>query len=73
MSSLIQEKLKTLQSAINYEIDQHYVNAKGKKATFSNFIIQNTKALAYELDGRKGEVASSLLKSLINLFYAYPV
>ncbi len=73
MSAAVQEKLKILQSAINYEIDQHYVNAKGKKTTFSNFIIQNTKLLAYELDGRRGEGTSPLLKSLIGLFYAYPV
>ena len=73
MTSLIHDKLKVLQNAINYEIDQHYINAKGKKSTFSNFIIQNTKSLAYELAGRKGEVTSPLLKSLINLFYAYPV
>lgn len=73
MTSAIQEKLKALQSAINYEIDQHYVNAKGKKNTFSNFIIQNTKSLAFELTRRKGEVTSPLLKSLISLFYAYPV
>ncbi len=63
----IHEKLKTLQSAINYEIDQHYVNAKGKKNTFSNFIIQNAKSLSSVLNDK------NQLKSLINLFYAYPV
>lgn len=66
MSQVIHEKLKTIQDAINYEIDQHYVNARGKKTTFSNFIIQNTKTLSYELSDK------SRLKSLINLFYAYP-
>ena len=67
MSSLIQEKLKLLQNAINYEIDQHYVNAKGKKATFSNFIIQNAKSLSSVLNDK------NQLKSLIGLFYAYPI
>src|SRR3989338_1183765 len=67
MSAVIQEKLKILQSAINYEIDQHYINAKGKKNTFSNFIIQNAKTLSYVLSDK------NQLKSLINLFYAYPV
>lgn len=66
MKSKIHEKLKTIQDAINYEIDQHYVNARGKKTTFSNFIIQNTKSLSYELSD-KGQ-----LKSLINLFFSYP-
>src|SRR3989338_2367733 len=67
MSAVIQEKLKILQSAINYEIDQHYINAKGKKNTFSNFIIQNAKTLSSVLNDK------NQLKSLINLFYAYPV
>src|SRR3989338_9522831 len=67
MSAVIQEKLKILQSAINYEIDQHYINAKGKKNTFSNFIIQNAKTLSYVLNDKEQ------LKSLIGLFYAYPV
>ena len=67
MTSTIQEKLKALQSAINYEIDQHYVNAKGKKNTFSNFIIQNAKSLSSVLNDK------NQLKSLIGLFYAYPV
>ena len=67
MTSTIYDKLKTIQDAINYEIDQHYINAKGKKTTFSNFIIQNTKSLSYELDDK------NQLKSLINLFYGYPI
>ena len=67
MASEVHEKLKILQSAINYEIDQHYVNAKGKKSTFSNFIIQNAKSLSSVLNDK------NQLKSLINLFYAYPV
>lgn len=62
----IYEKLKTIQDAINYEIDQHYINAKGKKTTFSNFIIQNTKSISYDIDDKNN------LKSLINLFYGYP-
>jgi len=66
MSNPVHEKLKTIQDAINYEIDQHYINAKGKKTTFSNFIIQNTKSLSFELSDK------SKLKSLINLFYLYP-
>ncbi|MBI3591401.1 MAG: ATP-dependent DNA helicase RecG [Candidatus Melainabacteria bacterium] len=66
MSKVINEKLKTIQDAINYEIDQHYVNAKGKKTTFSNFIIQNTKSLSYEINDK------NQLKQLINLFYGYP-
>lgn len=61
----IHDKLKVIQNAINYEIDQHYVNAKGNKTTFSNFIIQNTKSLSYDLNDK------SQLKSLINLFYSY--
>src|SRR3989338_82676 len=61
----IYEKLKTIQDAINYEIDQHYVNARGKKTTFSNFIVQSTKSLSTELDGKEE------LKSLISLFFAY--
>lgn len=64
-TSSIYEKLKILQDAINYEIDQHYINAKGKKSTFSDFIIKNTKALSFELEDR------TKIKSLINLFYAY--
>lgn len=66
MNHLVHEKLKTIQDAINYEIDQHYVNARGKKTTFSNFIIQNTKTLSYELTDK------DKLKLLINLFYSYP-
>ena len=62
----IYEKLKTLQDAINYEIDQHYVNARGKKTSFSNFVIQSTKSLSFELEEK------DKLKSLINLFYGYP-
>ena len=62
----IPEKLKTIQDAINYEIDQHYINAKGKKTTFSNFVIQNTKLLSYDLNDK------NQLKPLINLFYSYP-
>lgn len=61
----LQSKFKTIQDAINYEIDQHYINAKGKKATFSNFIIENTKLLIKDLDDIYG------LKQLINLFYSY--
>lgn len=69
----IHEKLKIIQDAINYEIDQHYINAKGKKATFSNFIIQNTKLLLYDLNKDiKAYGNTPLLKSLINLFYSYP-
>lgn len=64
--SPIYEKLKVIQDAINYEIDQHYINAKGKKTTFSNFVIQNTKSLSTEVDNKNE------LKSLINLFYSYP-
>ncbi len=67
MISEIQEKLKTLQSAIIYEIDQHYINAKGKQSTFSNFIIQNAKSLSTIVRDKEQ------LKSLIGLFYAYPV
>jgi len=66
MKSTIHEKLKTIQDAINYEIDQHYVNARGKKTTFSNFIIQNTKSLSFELSDK------DKLKSLISLFFSYP-
>lgn len=66
MSKEVHEKLKTIQNAINYEIDHHYVNAIGKKTTFSSFIIQNTKLLSFGL-GDKDK-----LKSLINLFYLYP-
>lgn len=66
MKTHLYEKLKIIQDAINYEIDQHYVNAKGKKTTFSNFIIQNTKALSYEIDDKEK------LKLLINMFYVYP-
>ncbi len=62
----IHEQLKTIQDAINYEIDQHYINARGKKTTFSNFIIQNTKTLSFDIEDK------SQLKSLINLFFAYP-
>ena len=62
----IYEKLKTLQDAINYEIDQHYINARGKKTTFSNFVIQSTKSLSFELNEK------DKFKSLINLFYSYP-
>ncbi len=62
----IYEKLKTLQDAINYEIDQHYINARGKKTTFSNFVIQSTKSLSFELDEK------DKFKLLINLFYSYP-
>lgn len=64
-TSSIYEKLKILQDAINYEIDQHYINAKGKKSTFSDFIIKNTRALSFELEDK------AKIKSLINLFYAY--
>lgn len=67
MSSEVQEKLKILQSAIIYEIDQHYINAKGKQSTFSNFIIQNAKSLSAIIRDKEH------LKSLIGLFYAYPV
>lgn len=67
MKTSLYEKLKTIQDAINYEIDQHYINAKGKKTIFSNFIIQNTKSLSYEISDKE------LLKSLINLFYSYPL
>lgn len=63
--SSIHEQLKTIQDALNYEIDQHYINARGKKTTFSNFIIQNTKTLSFELEDK------SKLKALINLFYSY--
>ena len=66
MLAAIYEKLKTIQDAINYEIDQHYVNAKGKKTTFSNFVIQNTKSLSFGLNEKEK------LKILINLFYSYP-
>ena len=66
MTSPLYQKLKTIQDAINYEIDQHYVNSKGKKNTFSNFIIQTTKQLSVDIDDRER------LKSIINLFYAYP-
>ncbi len=59
------EKLKTIQDAINYEIDQHYVNSRGKKTTFSNFIIQNTKSLAFEFEEKEK------VKFLLNLFYSY--
>ncbi len=62
----IHEKLKTIQDAINYEIDQHYINAKGKKTTFSNFIIQSTKSLSFDIEDK------THLKSLINLFFSYP-
>ena len=65
MESSINKKLKALENAINYEIDEHYVNAIGKKTTFSNFIIKNTQTLALEIHDK------SRLKSLINLFYAY--
>lgn len=65
MTSLY-DKLKSIQDAINYEIDQHYINAKGKKTTFSNFIIQNTKMLSPEIEDK------SQLKTLMNLFYGYP-
>ena len=59
------EKLKTIQDAINYEIDQHYVNSRGKKTTFSNFIIQNTKSLSFEFEEKEK------VKFLLNLFYSY--
>ncbi len=65
MESPLYKKLKTIQDAINYEIDQHYINAKGKKNTFSDFIVKNTKELAIEIEDRER------LKSLINLFYSY--
>lgn len=65
LTSSIYEKLKILQDAINYEIDQHYINAKGNKSTFSDFIIKNTRALSFELEEK------DRIKSLINLFYAY--
>ena len=67
MSSSLHEKLKSLQGAINYEIDQHYINSKGNKTTFSNFIIQSAKSVSYYLNNK------DQLKSLINLFLAYPV
>lgn len=60
------EKFKTIQDAINFEIDKHYINAKGKNSTFSNFIIKNTRELSFDLYDKDG------LKSLINLFYSYP-
>ena len=66
MTSTIYKKLKSIQDAINYEIDQHYINAKGNKTTFSNFIIQNTKSIVSEINEQ------DKLKSLINLFYSYP-
>ena len=66
MPTAIYETLKSIQDAINYEIDQHYINAKGKKNTFSNFIIQNTKSLSESLNDKEK------LKTLINLFYSYP-
>ena len=67
MTTSLHEKLKTVQDAINYEIDQHYVNSKGKKTTFSNFIIQSAKSLSSFLDDKEE------LKTLISLFYSYPV
>lgn len=66
MATTLKEKLKTIEDAINYEIDQHYINARGKKTTFSNFIIQNTRLLTKELN------SANELKQLMNLFYSYP-
>jgi ATP-dependent DNA helicase RecG len=66
MESPLYKKLKTIQDAINYEIDQHYINAKGKKTTFSDFVVKNTKELSIEIEDRER------LKSLIGLFYSYP-
>lgn len=66
MAQTLLEKLQTIQNAINYEIDQHYTNAKGKNTTFSNFIIQNTKSMSLDVSDKNE------LKQLINMFYAYP-
>jgi len=66
MVNQLHDKLKTIQDAINYEIDQHYINATGKRTTFSNFIIENTKYLRKELDD------SLELIKLISLFNSYP-
>lgn len=66
MSLDLYKKLKSIEDAISYEIDQHYINAKGNKSTFSNFIIQNTRSLSSQIEDK------SELKSLINLFYTYP-
>lgn len=59
--------LETLKKAIEIEIDNHYIDIRGKSHTFSSFMLQELKEIL------KQDKSNPKLKNLLKIFENYPL